>query len=44
MVATRKADGKIALECVTGRDAADRALADHAAQPSQPAKAAAETK
>jgi len=43
MVATRKADGKIALECVTGRDAADRAVTDHAAQSSQPAKAA-ETK
>jgi hypothetical protein len=39
MVATRKADGKIALECVTGPAAAERA-----AQSSQPAKAAAETK
>jgi hypothetical protein len=39
MVATRKADGTIALECVTGR-----ATADHAAQSAQPAKAAAETK
>jgi hypothetical protein len=38
MVATRNADGKIAFECVTG-DARDRA-----AQSSQPAKAAAETK
>jgi len=26
MVATRKADGKIALECVTGQDAADHAV------------------
>ena len=39
MVATRKADGKIALECVT-----DHAAAGHAAQSPQPAKAAAETK
>ena len=39
MVATRKADGKIALDCVTGKDAAD-----HAAQEPQPLKAAAETK
>jgi hypothetical protein len=38
-VATRKADGKIAVDCVTGPDAADRA-----AKSPQPAKAAAETK
>jgi hypothetical protein len=44
MVATRKADGKIALECVTGGAATDHAAADRAAQSSQPAKAAAETK
>jgi hypothetical protein len=43
MVATRKADGKIAVDCATG-DAADHAAADHAAQSPQPAKAAAETK
>jgi hypothetical protein len=42
-VATRKADGKIAVDCVTG-DAADHAAADHAAQSPQPGKAAAETK
>jgi hypothetical protein len=36
MVATRKADGKIAVECVTGHTAADRET--------QPARAAAETK
>lgn len=39
LVATRKADGKIALECVTGPGAADRA-----AKPPQPAQAAPETK
>ena len=44
MVATRKADGKIALDCVTGRDAADHVTANRAAQSPQPAKAAAETK
>lgn len=44
MVATRKADGKIALECVTGPDAADRAVADHANQSPQPAQAAPEAK
>jgi len=38
MVATRKPDGKIALECVTG------AAKDPAAQSPQPAKAAAEIK
>ena len=42
-VATRKADGKIAVDCVTG-DAADHAAADHAAKSPQPANAAAETK
>jgi len=44
MVATRKADGKIAVECVTGGAAADHAGADHAARSSQPANTAAETK
>jgi hypothetical protein len=42
MVATRKADGKIALDCVTG-DAAEHAVAN-ATQFQQPAKNAAETK
>jgi hypothetical protein len=40
MVATRKADGKIAIECVTGPEAA----ANSTAQSPQPAKNAAETK
>src|SRR5579864_6092072 len=40
IVATRKADGKIALDCVTGPDAA----ANVAAQSQQPAKNAAGTK
>ena len=39
MVATRKADGKIDVDCVSGSDAAH-----HAAQAPQPAKNAAETK
>lgn len=42
MVATRKADGKIALDCVTG-EAAERAVAN-AAQSQHPARNAAETK
>ena len=42
-VATRKADGTIAIDCVTG-DAADHAAAGHAAHSPQPAKAAAEIK
>jgi hypothetical protein len=48
MVATRKADGKLPVECVTGdvtdHAAADRAVADHANQSPQPAQAARETK
>jgi hypothetical protein len=44
VVATRKADGKIVLECVTGPDAADRAVADHANQSPEPAQAVPETK
>jgi len=40
MIATRKADGKVAVECVTGRDTA----ANGAALSPQPAKPAAETK
>ena len=43
-VATRKADGKIAFDCVTGKAARDNPAADHAAQSPQPGKAAAETK
>ena len=43
MLATRDADGKIALECVTG-DARDRAAADRAASSPRPAKAAGEVK
>lgn len=39
LVATKKPDGKIAFECVTGPDAADRA-----AKSPQPAQAAPETK
>ena len=42
MVATRKADGKIALDCVTG-EAAERAVAN-ATQSQHPARNAAETK
>ena len=33
MVATRKADGKIALECVTGKEAADHAVKSPEAAP-----------
>lgn len=32
MVATRRADGKIAVDCVTGRDAASRAAKPRAAK------------
>jgi hypothetical protein len=42
MVATRKADGKIALDCMTA-DAAEHAVANAARSP-QPAKNAAGTK